>query len=90
MYFCQPYSVIFRSQSLGRRLSSSEANAKSIQEYQRSKTKKQLRRFFGMTKFYSKFIPRRFELLQPIYNAIGKNPTHFPVAWTNIKVNYFE
>ena len=71
-------------------LSPSQTNAKSIQAYQRPRTKEKLRRFLGMTQFYSKFIPRYAELLQFLYDAIGRDPTHSQVACTNIEESCFK
>jgi len=45
-----------------------------ILEYPAPKTKKGLRRFLGMTNFYSKFVKRGHQVLAPLYRLSGNEP----------------
>ena len=71
-------------------LSPLEDKAQGILDYAQPRTKRQLRRFLGMVQFYAKFIPRCAKLLQPLYDAIARDPTHAPLSWTQEEKKCFE
>ena len=55
---------------------------RSIQEMSRPRTVKQVRKFLGMTRWYSRFIDGYASVAAPLHDLTGSRKSHENVQWT--------
>ena len=57
-------------------------NVQAIVDYQKPRTKKQLRRFLGMIQFYNRFIPNFAKIFGPLYSLTSTENRASRISWT--------
>ena len=57
-------------------------NMQAIVDYEKPRTKKQLRRFLGMIQFYNRFIPNCAKILGPLYSLTSTENRASRISWT--------
>ena len=62
----------------------------AIKDYQLPRTKRQLKAYLGMYKFYPRFVKSYAELLQPLHDFATQCPPRRPLSWNEKLVSCFQ
>ena len=57
-------------------------NVQVVVEYEKPRTKKQLRQFLGIIQFYNRFIPNCAKILGPLYSLTSTENRTSRISWT--------